>query len=70
MESTTAPRSATDTPLRLLVPVAEAKRLLGDISTATFYRLTGSGRLRSVRVGGRRFVRRGDLDRFVADLDE
>ena len=68
MKTSTAPPS--DTPTRLLVPVQEAKRLLGGISTATFYRLVGTGKLPSVRIGGRRFVRRHDLDSFVADLDE
>jgi hypothetical protein len=65
-----APSDAPGPP-RLLVPVDEARRLLGDISPATFYRLTtGSGRLPSVRVGSRRFVKWADLERFVAELVE
>jgi excisionase family DNA binding protein len=64
----TAPPSATAP--RLLVSVEDALAALGGISRATFYRLVGAGRLPSVRVAGRRFVRRIDLEAYVDSLSE
>lgn len=70
MQSKSAQPGEELTPPRLLVPVNEAKHLLGDISTATIYRLFRRGELRSVRVAGRRFVRAVDLLQYVEELPE
>lgn len=45
--------------------VAEALR----ISRSKVYLLMNEGALRSVRIGSRRLVRRGDLEQFVGSLE-
>ncbi|HUY25726.1 MAG TPA: helix-turn-helix domain-containing protein [Candidatus Saccharimonadales bacterium] len=70
VQSKSAPQGEGLTPPRLLIPVGDAKHLLGDISTATLYRLFQRGELPSVHVAGRRFVRAADLSRYVAELAE
>lgn len=70
MDSKSAQPGEGLTSPRLLIPVGDAKHLLGDISTATLYRLFQRGELPSVRVAGRRFVRADDLSRYVDQLPE
>jgi excisionase family DNA binding protein len=53
--------------LPLLVSIEHAAKELG-IGRSLLYELIASGRLPSVRVGRRRFIRRNDLLRFVRDL--
>lgn len=53
----------------LLIPVPRAAMVLG-ISTRSAWGLLRDGRLRSVRLGGRRLIRRRDLEDFVRDLDD
>ena len=65
---TATPNETTST--SLLVSVDEARRLLGGVSPATFYRLLQRGELPAVKLAGRRFVKRDDLARFVAELSE
>lgn len=38
------------------MPVAEARQVLGGISSATFYKLVQDGELRLVKIGRRSFV--------------
>lgn len=62
-----------------LIPFAKAGRVIGtDPSIATLHRWRLKGvtapdgsmvKLASIRVGGRRYVRRSDLDAFVAGLN-
>lgn len=52
-----------------LLKVPDVVERLG-VSRAKVYELMASGQLRSVRVGGSRRVESGDLERFVAGLDD
>ena len=52
-----------------LLTVKEAASLLG-IGRSTVYELIYAGRIRSVKIGSSRRIRRGDLDDFVRDLVE
>lgn len=53
----------------LLCTVEETARLL-NISRTTVYTQMRTGKLRSVKVGGRRLIPRHTLDKYVADLLE
>jgi excisionase family DNA binding protein len=55
-------------PSRLLYDSREARVLLGGISERTFRKLTASGALRTVKQGARVYVRRQDLEAYVAGL--
>lgn len=68
METRPATLTGSEPPIRLLIPVDEARRLLGGISPATFYRLVGRGELVAVKCGGRRFVRHRDLLAYIDGL--
>jgi excisionase family DNA binding protein len=52
-----------------LLTVKQAASLLG-IGRSTVYDLIYAGRIRSVKIGSSRRIRRGDLDDFVRDLVE
>jgi excisionase family DNA binding protein len=52
-----------------LLTVKEAASILG-IGRSTVYELIYAGRIRSVKIGSSRRIRRGDLDDFVRDLVE
>jgi len=54
---------------QLVYTVVEAAQAL-RLSRSKTYELLRNGRLRSVRIGGRRLVRRADLERFVKELGE
>lgn len=51
---------------QLLLTISETAELL-RVNKATIYRLFDRGELRWVKVGGRRLVRRTEIDRFIAD---
>lgn len=53
---------------RLIMPVPEARRSLGDIGKTTFYRLVKDGRLKVVKIGQRTFVAAAEVERFVNEL--
>jgi excisionase family DNA binding protein len=53
----------------LLLTIEEAAELLRLGRTHT-YQLVMSGRLRSVKIGRRRFITRADLEQFVIFLSE
>jgi excisionase family DNA binding protein len=59
--------AATNNDLPLLVSIERAGKELG-IGRSLVYELLGAQRLRSVKVGRRRFIRRDDLLRFVCEL--
>lgn len=52
-----------------LLTVKESASMLG-IGRSTVYELIYAGRIRSVKIGSSRRIRRGDLDDFVRDLTE
>lgn len=52
-----------------MLTVKEAASILG-LGRSTVYELIYAGRIRSVKIGSSRRVRRGDLDDFVRDLVE
>ncbi|MGF1598083.1 MAG: helix-turn-helix domain-containing protein [Acidimicrobiales bacterium] len=54
---------------RLTLTVSEAAETLG-IGRTLAYRLIRSGELRSVKVGGRRFITENQLQSYVADLED
>jgi excisionase family DNA binding protein len=45
----------------------EAQRFLGGISRSTLKMLIGSGQLRPVAIGRRRFIRVAALEQFIAE---
>jgi excisionase family DNA binding protein len=49
-----------------LLSVEEAARRLGGIARSTLYQLMSSGAVRSVEVGGRRFVPSSEVDGIAA----
>lgn len=51
-----------------LLSIDEAQKVLGNIGRTTLYALRKSGRLPFVSIGRRSFVRRADLDAFIASL--
>lgn len=51
-----------------LLDIAEAQRVLGNIGRTTLYELRKDGRLPFVSIGRRSFVRRADIDAFIASL--
>jgi hypothetical protein len=56
---------AAEQPVELL-PVGEAARRLGGIARSTLYQAMGTGAIRSVEVGGRRFVPSSEIDAIAA----
>jgi len=54
---------------QLVYTVIEAAQAL-RLSRSKTYELLRNGRLRSVRVDGRRLIRRADLERFIEELGE
>jgi excisionase family DNA binding protein len=50
--------------LPLMVPLTEAANAIG-ISRSSLYRLLDSGEIRTRQVGGRRFITKTELRRFV-----
>ncbi|MGD0123482.1 MAG: helix-turn-helix domain-containing protein [Candidatus Limnocylindrales bacterium] len=61
--ATAAP--AVEQPIELL-SVEEAARRLGGIARSTLYQLMGTGAVRSVEVGGRRFVPSSEVEAIAA----
>ena len=51
---------------RLLFPIPEARKQLGDISHSGFYKLVNQGLIRLTKIGRRSFVTRDELLAFVA----
>ena len=49
-----------------LFSIREAMEILGGISRGTIYKLMREGRLASVKIGRRRFIRRGAIEDFVS----
>ena len=49
-----------------LYSIREAMEILGGISRGTIYKLLKEGRLASVSIGRRRFIRRRAIEDFVA----
>ena len=49
-----------------LVDIPTARRLLGDVSPQTIYRLIHDGELTLVKVRRRSLLRRRDLEEFIA----
>jgi excisionase family DNA binding protein len=49
-----------------LLSVEEAARRLGGIARSTLYQLMGTGAVRSVEVGGRRFVPSSEVEAIAA----
>lgn len=52
-------------PERLMYGSVEARMLLGGMPEPTFRRLTGLGRIRTKKVGGRIYVEADELRRFI-----
>lgn len=50
---------------RLAHPIPESCALLGGISRAKLYELLKSGDLKSIKIGGRTFIPRSELDRLT-----
>jgi hypothetical protein len=44
-----------------LIPIAQARRILGGISSQTLYRLAGDGRVTIIKIRRRSFVSSRDL---------
>lgn len=59
-----SPRSGIDR----LLSLEETRRRLGGISRATLWRLTRRGRLRGVKIGGRRLFLESDVQNFIVGL--
>ena len=57
-------------PVRDLYPVWEVALLLGDISTRHVWKLIKRGELSAVRIGTRRLVPRGAIDKYLEKLKE
>lgn len=51
------------------VSVIEARKKLGGISNAIFYKLVNSGDLRTFRIGRRRLISRSAIRDFVLDRE-
>ena len=51
------------------VSVIEARKRLGGISNAIFYKLVNSGDLRTFRIGRRRLISRNAIRDFVRDRE-
>lgn len=48
-----------------LLSVTQAREALGGVSVATFYNLVNDGDLALVKIRGRTFVRREDIDALI-----
>ncbi|OMC11156.1 hypothetical protein A5734_24335 [Mycolicibacterium fortuitum] len=64
--TSTAQQGTAPEQQQLLLTISETAELL-RVNKATIYRLFDRGELRWVKVGGRRLVRRTEIDRFIAD---
>jgi hypothetical protein len=53
---------------RRLLPIEEARYVLGNISRAKLYEEIAAGRLRLTRIGSRTFVDSRELDRYMDAL--
>jgi len=49
-----------------LFSIREAMEILGGICRGTLYKLMKDGRLHSVTIGRRRFIRRGAIEAFLS----
>ncbi len=63
------PKISNPAPTAELLSIVEAATVLG-VSRGTIYRLATAGTLKSVKLGGRRLVRRSDLQSFIESLEE
>lgn len=65
------PNNQLDTPAdRLLVPINDARALLGGISRTTVYELIDRGELVKVKIGARGFVTAKSIAAYVERLTE
>jgi hypothetical protein len=55
---------------KLLIPLDEAREILGGISMGHLRNLNKRGQLRFVKVGRRTFVEKNEIDRFLACLSK
>lgn len=55
---------------RLLVPIPEVCKKLGDVSRTTAYKLVDDGELELVKIGRRSFVTMLSLEAYVSRLSE
>jgi hypothetical protein len=62
-ETEKAPATRAD---RELYPIDEARQLLGNISAATFFRWRNEDKIRTVKIGKRRFVPRAEITRLAS----
>jgi excisionase family DNA binding protein len=67
MSTTHHPQSQPAKPLPRLLAIKQAAYQLG-ISRTALYELIGTGRLRSVKIGRRRFVPPEAIEEFIACL--
>ncbi|MCB9957969.1 MAG: helix-turn-helix domain-containing protein [Rhodospirillaceae bacterium] len=67
MAATNIERTPTNTAEPLVVPIDEARRLLGGLGRSTIYRLMDTGALDAVHVGGRRMIRLASIRSLVAE---
>jgi hypothetical protein len=58
--------TGTGAPLEPLVPVLDARQILGGVSSQTIYRLVKRGDLRLVKIRRRSFIRLDDLQLLIA----
>lgn len=58
----------SETSVREMYPVSEARHRLGGLSNTAFYELVKAGRLNVVKLGRRTFVTAGEIQRFVESL--
>ncbi|WP_448398975.1 helix-turn-helix domain-containing protein [Mycolicibacterium pulveris] len=54
----------------LVLPIAEAQRVLGGISRTAIYRLAGEGRLKKIRIGRRGLITMASIKALVDQLAE
>lgn len=66
-EQVLSPSANTVLPMlgRLAHPIPESCALLGGISRAKLYELLKSGDLKSIKIGGRTFIPRSELERLT-----
>ena len=61
-------RMNTSPPDRLLHPIPEARKMLGDIGHTKFYQIVGAGKLKLVKIGRRSFLTDEEIRRYAASL--
>ena len=61
-------RMNTSPPDRLLHPIPEARKMLGDIGHTKFYQIVAAGKIKLVKIGSRSFATDEELRRYAASL--